>query len=190
MQTKLFDNISINYDVFIVEGPDNSGKDFICNQILAACLRNKETEYSPLLMEPKFIKDGGFSWQDYMMQFKHTVIDLTDKFPVIILNRSWYGEYVYGQLYRNDTYYKDDSWMFNNVMYDFEYNGVNVIYINITADTDVLISREDGKSFSEGKKEKIELEKELFQKLYNRIDYKKITIDTSTNEPKLIDGSL
>lgn len=68
----------------------------------------------------------------------------------IILNRSHYGEYVYGKIYRN---YIDPEYIFDlEKEYDFK-SWFDSVYLIILINSDIkeMIRREDGASLSKGK---------------------------------------
>jgi len=65
----------------------------------------------------------------------------------IILNRSHYGEYVYGKLYRD---YADPEYVFNLDLRHVELLKSAKLIILVNSDFDELLRREDGDSLSQG----------------------------------------
>lgn len=113
-------------------------------------------------------------------------------YDYVILDRSWYSEYVYGQIYRNrlkrDILHKIKL-IELTLMWHMEIEDIYYIYVN-TADLDFVIDNEDGESLSNSKNKAnmlktIKKEQKLFNEIYK--DYSllpkscKHTIDPITN---------
>lgn len=179
--------------ILIIEGPDNCGKNFVINIINNIISENKSwcsphVEYH--CTKPKFPnsisnKQGKILYT--INKYKDILVDVFDNFKssynfvknklipeFIIFNRSWIGEYVYGNIYRDFNY--DESVYIQDtirkyIINDCHYKKENFIYIQLTADTDWLQQNDDNKSLSNNKRELIELEQNRFNDIYNKIDY-------------------
>ena len=83
----------------------------------------------------------------------------------IILNRSHYGEYVYGAMYRG---YTDPEYVFNleRQMHIFETIQDAALIVLVNSDTDALIYREDGDSLSQGQRALIDTEFRRFHDVF------------------------
>lgn len=179
--------------VLIIEGPDNCGKNFIINIINNIIGENKDwcsahLEYH--CTKPKFPDNvSGKNGKVLYTISKYKNI-LTDMFELqlnrynyfsnhtipefIIFNRSWIGEYVYGNIYRG--FNDEDCDLIQNeikkyITYKHNFKKENFIYIQLTASTDWLQCNDDNKSLSNNKRELIELEQKRFNDIYNKIDY-------------------
>ena len=179
--------------VVIIEGPDNCGKNFIINIINNIIGENKDwcsahLEYH--CTKPKFpddVKDNTDKILYTISKYKNILFDLFDvqlnpynynsdhTVPeCIIFNRSWIGEYVYGNIYRGFNDIECDlvqksikKFIINNYHYEKEKS----IYIQLTTSTDWLQHNTNNKSLSENKRELIELEQKRFNDIYSKIDY-------------------
>lgn len=82
---------------------------------------------------------------------------------VVIWNRSYHGEYVYGSMFRD--YSKEEIW---NALQSLEKEiYTNPYFILLTADPEFFLGQEDGHSFSKNlrsKREEMKLFKEIFEK--------------------------
>ena len=179
--------------ILIIEGPDNCGKNFVINIINNIISENKSwcsphVEYH--CTKPKIpdnIKSSINKINYTINKYKDILVAVFDNFECsynfvknelipeyIIFNRSWLGEYVYGNIYRDFNYIESDyiqdiirEYIINDCHYDKE----NFIYIQLTANTDWLQRNDDNKSLSNNKRELIELEQKRFNDIYNKIDY-------------------
>jgi thymidylate kinase len=104
---------------------------------------------------------------------------------VIIWNRSHLGEFVHGQLFRNEDpkEIKDKLLFFENFyFYVHEQNIIDTYLITMIADPEFLLSKEDGNSFSKDLEQKTK-ELELFKEAHNfSLIKKKIMIKVDKNE--------
>lgn len=156
--------------LIIIEGTDNTGKDTLIRNIM---------EYFPMVTYKHFQKPpinvDPLEWQTiHFKDFFRSIIVRSQqhccKDDVIILNRSYQGEYVYGQLYRNE----DPDEIMKMIYYiDIlleRYNQVlNPVYITLLSDSNKIISdNEDGESMSKGDIDRINNEKEKFIEIHNK----------------------
>lgn len=179
--------------ILIIEGPDNCGKNFVINLINNIVSENKDwcsahLEYH--CTKPKFPDSISNKQEKIIITINKYKNILTDLFELqlnrynyvnehtlpefIIFNRSWIGEYVYGNIYRgfNDedcNLIQDEIRKY--ITYNNHFKKENFIYIQLTASTDWLQRNDDNKSLSNNKRELIELEQKRFNDIYNKIDY-------------------
>ena len=179
--------------VLIIEGPDNCGKNFIINIINNIISENKDwcsTHLEYHCTKPKFSSTISDKQEKIIITINEYKNILTELFEIqlnrclyftehtlpefIIFNRSWIGEYVYGNIYRG--FNDDDCDLIQNeikkyITRKYNYNKENFISIQLTASTDWLQHNDDNKSLSNNKRELIELEQKRFNDIYNKIDY-------------------
>ena len=140
--------------VVIIEGPDNVGKTTLLNRLSKVyniyyihCTGPKSTDYTSQTIE---------QWQQYINVLKdiHGISKLknADRM-VVILDRSWVGEYVYGCKYRNandetvcqmiDTCY--------TMLNDMD-NVVNTTILLTVDNPEFCVRNDDGLSLSQANK--------------------------------------
>jgi thymidylate kinase len=155
----------------IIEGTDNVGKDTIINRLTEEFKHNvvihcekpendtplnqslkQENTFAKLLGENIYYNNSLRNNKDFLF----------------IHNRSWYGEYVYGCMYR-----KNDEKYVKNMIFNLELllnNNIDendIVYITLLSDNmDFLVRNDDGLSLSDAKKELIEEETRRFEKIY------------------------
>ena len=163
--------------LIIIEGNDNSGKDTLIHG-LENHLNNKDCKvYHSIAPKSKNPKDAAIEQWNFFIKMIDDI--LIDKESVIILNRAWQGEYVYGCLYRGRNE--------NDVIKDIEYldkltqEYMDVYYVQLIADPIVLKNNEDGLSISQGKLDKIENEKQLFIEMFNHSKINKVLVEVTEN---------
>ena len=148
----------------IIEGPDNTGKDTIINKI-------KEKFNNPLVIHCG--KPISSYWEaarieqrklfsDYIKNIVNNEYD--GMCDVVIFNRAWYGEYVYGTLYRN----RDKNEVREDIKnYEKELFDKDVYYIQLVcSSTELLKNNDDGLSIS-NKIENFKKENELFKEIFD-----------------------
>lgn len=196
------------YKFIIVEGPDNSGKDFVISLIKNLLSENKawcspiaefhctKPSYPDSITDKfKFTKNRyaeiiGSALELYYNKY---ISNYYNNVEYVIFNRSWIGEYVYGNIYRGFTpceakmmqyNIKDDLFdlMLNinekytsNSLFDpnnvEEYVKDNFLYIQLDAKTDWIMLNDDNKSLSNNNSELIKKEQERFNEVFGIIDY-------------------
>jgi len=118
---------------------------------------------TPLSFQAKcFIKEGNLL--DVIKQLEEDQYGYYEN--VVIWNRSPYGEYVYGQMFRNQDPNEIESFLrgFEEL---FLLENPETYLILLTADPDFFLSKEDGNSFSknlEQKSKEVQLFDEIFEK--------------------------
>lgn len=165
-----------NVKLLIVEGLDNTGKTTLVNELISTynniyyihCAKPKSTDPIECALEQyKY-------FQEIIDIIRKAVVYVTP--TLIILDRSWVGEYVYGCLYRGNG----DKYVIDMIMHCYNelekikkyFTDINFTYDTLLMtvdDVEFCIKHEDGKSLSELNKENIEKEIERFNDIYNKI---------------------
>ena len=149
--------------VVIIEGPDNCGKDSLIKKISDQFLTCTIVHYTK--PENKYIQNTIFRGYAYSIITKKYDTD------VVILNRSHYGEYVYGCMYRGISD-KDALEIIEEIDDMYINNNIDTYYIQLMSTSpELLLKNEDYKSLSNGKLEKINQEILRFSEIY---DYSKL----------------
>lgn len=161
--------------LLILEGPDRSGKgtflsvcrDIIPTEKLVTLHSSKPpsviTKYVDEDEAPIVLEEWSFN---YYMNLADSVKALSQINSVIILDRSYLGEFVYGPMYRKATYDNDD--FYNTELEFFRRCGVSLddaFLLNFSDSPEKLVSRDDGMSHSsdiEAKHKELVLFKGLF----------------------------
>ena len=161
--------------IIIIEGTDRTGKDTLINELknLAnhTLIVHCSKPYGKTIDEQN--KNQDILFNDYINKLYedkyHNICDM------IIFNRAWYGEYVYGTLYRNRKKndviklihdIEQDLSIFNKVDKLFTHLD-GVYYIQLINDSpELALSKDDGNSISNDVNDIIK-ETELFKEIYN-----------------------
>lgn len=160
--------------IYLVTGPDNSGKDTII-RALQSCLEKPAHvfHYSAVSGTSKedIIEKSRVMYAQSidLARYAHCMLK-TD----VIFNRFWEGEMIYGPMYRNYT--EQES----RYVLDLETLDPDIVKgIFVTANPDTLLTREDGLSQSKNDIVKIAKECRLFYEFINQSRYKFTTINTT-----------
>lgn len=142
--------------LIIIDGPDNTGKDSAIAKIL---------EHIPNATVQRFVgtkKQGDDALQYQTSIYKNFIGSLSSPISpeVIILNRCWVGEMVYGPLYRNEDYVACTNMVFD--MFDSIPTEIDVKYIYLTAPVNFLVRNDDGLSLSNASEDLIAAELQVF----------------------------
>lgn len=152
----------MNKKLIIIEGTDNVGKDTVINQLL-----NKYKDAKVYHCEKPKSKDAKEATKEQYNSFLSLAKENSiSKDTIIIHNRSWYGEYVYGVKYRNndENEVKKSILEFENILLN---NIDDVCLIMLLSDnSDFLVKNDDGLSISKAKKELIEDETKRFEEIF------------------------
>lgn len=120
-------------------------------------------EDSPLSFQAEcFYKEGDLI--EALSQMENDVYNYYEN--IVIWNRSHLGEYVYGQMFRNNDP-KQTELMISNFEERFLLTNPETYLILLTADPEFFLSKEDGNSFSKNLEQKtteIKLFNEIFDK--------------------------
>jgi len=145
--------------LIIIEGPDNCGKDSLIKKIEEQFLTCTIIHYTK--PDNKYIQNTIF--RGYAYAIVNKVYD-TD---VIILNRSHYGEYVYGCLYRG-IYDKDALDIINEIDNIYMKHNINTYYIQLLSSSEkLLLKNDDNKSLSKGNIDAIGAEIRRFKDIFD-----------------------
>lgn len=142
--------------LIIIDGPDNTGKDSAIAKIL---------EHFPNAAVQRFVgtkKQGDDALQYQTNIYKNFIGSLSspNSPEVIILNRCWVGEMVYGPLYRQENYVDCTNMVFD--MFDSIPPEIDVKYIYLTAPVSFLVRNDDGLSLSNASEDLIAAELQVF----------------------------
>ena len=152
--------------VIIIEGPDNTGKNTLIqsiidnNQIvkLVHCAKPKD-KVNPFKEQCEtFSELARVAVYDYKANLE----------DVLVYNRFYQGEYVYGQMYRNGNrdailamMYDIEEYLLSNIGKD------NIYYVQLVSTSNKLLKKnDDGLSLSNADEEKISEENELFEEVF------------------------
>ena len=152
----------MNKKLIIIEGTDNVGKDTVINQLL-----NKYKDAKVYHCEKPKSKDTKEAAKEQYNSFLNLAKEnSTSKDEIIIHNRSWYGEYVYGVKYRNnnENEVKKSILEFEKIILD-NIDDVCLIML-LSNNSDFLVKNDDGLSISKAKKELIEDETKRFEEIF------------------------
>ena len=186
--------------IVIFEGADNLGKSTIINSIAQRYVNDRDILFmhasAPVLKpgeDPKEVQERTFRQMfakcNYMSNLEHTLE--TSRKNIVFMDRSQYGEYVYGQLYRNQN--PDDILkMFSNIRV---YSSINIIVVHLEASADFVISHDDHKSFTsdydaEKRKASVQKELDLFNECFekaNPANYIKVNVEGEQNNYRNLD---
>lgn len=143
--------------LYIIEGPDNTGKTTL-SQGIFKYYTEQGVPADRILVTHFGVPEGNTpekqakNADNSYLDFAYTISDkkFQRKWDVIILDRAWYGEYVYGPIYRNRK--KEDVAMMIRNVEDIIMNNMdpeNIKLIVTTVDNvGFLDAHEDGKSLS------------------------------------------
>lgn len=153
--------------IVIIEGTDNIGKDTIISNII----KDYETVTLIHCSSPKS-KNISDAIEEQKLLFNNQILDIiTKKYntDILIFNRSFIGEYVYGSIYRNRDMLNTMIYI-NNLedMLNSYINKNDLIYIQLLSSSiELMKNNEDNKSLSKGDYDKIKKEIELFTEIYD-----------------------
>jgi len=160
--------------LIIIEGPDNCGKNTLINKLSENFLTVTNIHYNK--PENKYIQNTIFRGYAY------AIVNKVYNTDVVILNRSHYGEYVYGCLYRNISD-KDAIDIIQEIDDIYLQNNIDVYYIQLLSTSDsLLLKNDDNKSLSEGNITKIEIEQNRFRTIFEKSKLNKKIIYINDNE--------
>ena len=155
--------------IIIIEGVDNTGKNTLIQSIIDNNKIVKLVHCDKPAVEPG---DDPFEEQCrlfYIHAYNAVQDKLRNDIDVIVFNRYYQGEYVYGQMYRNGDTDKikqmisiTEEYLLKNFDYD------DIYYVQLTSTSVKLLQKnDDGKSLSNADTEKMLKELELFDDVYD-----------------------
>lgn len=164
--------------LIIVDGPDNTGKDTAIADIL--------TQF-PNAAVRQFVGTDKMGVEALKYQtglYKDFIASLSSPTSpeVIICNRCWVGEMVYGPLYRNEDYVACATMVFD--MFDNIPTDIRVKYIYMTAPVNFLVRNDDGLSLSNASSDLISVELQTFDAAFNILSKKDIIKTYKVNVAK------
>ena len=155
--------------IIIIEGVDNTGKNTLIQSIIDNNKIVKLVHCDKPVVEPG---DDPFEEQCrlfYIHAYNAVQDKLRNDIDVIVFNRYYQGEYVYGQMYRNgdpDKIKQMISITEEYLLKNFDYD--DIYYVQVTSTSVKLLQKnDDGKSLSNADTEKMLKELELFDDVYD-----------------------
>ena len=160
--------------LIIIEGPDNCGKNTLINKLSENFLTVTNIHYAK--PENKYIQPILFRGYAY------SIVNKVYNTDAIILNRSHYGEYVYGCLYRGIS--EDDALdIIEEIDSIYLKYNIDAYYIQLYSSSDaLLVKNEDNKSLSQGNIKKIEVEQNRFLEIFDHSLLNKIKIQINNGD--------
>jgi thymidylate kinase len=161
--------------IIIIEGTDNVGKDTVIKRLEAEFINcavvhcekppHATSKEQALYQQSSFINLMANTLYQYIAYSK---LGIGDEFAMIH-NRSWYGEYVYGCMYRdNDPTFVKHMIKTLETALNNSIKPNDLCFITLLSDNMEFLSRnEDGLSLSSGKQDLIKLETERFKEIHN-----------------------
>lgn len=151
--------------LIIIEGPDNCGKDTLIMKILEQYPTTTIIHCSKPISKKYSAKEQDLLFETYINNICDGKYNNTH---IILFNRGFHGEFVYGTLYRKRLEYEVES-MIYNLEKKLLSNHIDVKYIQLlSSNYKLLVKNEDGKSLSDGNLNKIEMECIKFLKIFEQ----------------------
>lgn len=169
--------------VIIIEGTDNTGKNTLIqglcelyNHVMLIHCTTPPKKYTNT--QKAMYQDASFySYANKLCS--HFYDDVAD---IVIFNRAWYGEYVYGTLYRNRTKESVKNMLDTIETSLNEVNSLDVYYVQLVCDsTELLKKNDDGKSIS-NRIDNIIHETDLFVEAFSNSSLKKLLVKVNEDD--------
>lgn len=153
----------------IIEGPDNCGKNTLINKLsenfeivkIVHCGKPKgETDEDKALYQHNY----------FQRLCEIAVMDSNTSTDATIHNRSWYGEYVYGPIYRNTDKKFIEEYIKNieeSLLTSFKPEDIYYIQL-MSSSVELLAKNDDNLSLSNANTELIKTECEQFTEIFNK----------------------
>lgn len=169
--------------VIIIEGPDNTGK----NTLIESIINNNNNVKLIHCGTPKSKEDPYTEQKELFKKLVNIAISeyRANETDVIVFNRFYQGEYVYGQMYRGISPIEIKMFIKNlekvlttNIFEE------DLYYVQLLSSSPkLLIKNDDGKSLSNADEDKIWKEIRLFENIYNESKiWKKTRIYVNTGD--------
>lgn len=157
--------------VIIIEGLDNTGKSTVIDEIkdklsgqrikLIHCEKPSGSTYTEMAQNQN----------DFFINIARSIISYkkNNLFDAVILDRAWYGEFVYGQLYREHNPFDikmNIASIEDSLNYYFKKDELSFILLNVD-NIEFSVKHDDGLSISEADKEKMLIEQKMFETIFN-----------------------
>ena len=170
--------------VIIVEGMDNTGKSTMIDRLIKYLARKDGLDADKQIYVKHLVKPDGENDIERATNIDITNFNLAtflinahkeNKYKYIILDRAWYSEYVYGQLYRNRQEHEIRKRVQNIEEYlnNYFFKHIDTVsfhlLIFLATDPNFYIKHEDGQSLSIGNEQRDLIIKEM--SLFTNIAY-------------------
>lgn len=170
--------------VIIVEGMDNTGKSTMIDRLVKYLARKDGIDTEKQIYVKHLVKPDGENDIERATNIDITNFNLAtflinahkeNKYKYIILDRAWYSEYVYGQLYRNRQEHEIRKRVQNIEEYlnNYFFKHIDTVsfhlLIFLATDPNFYIKHEDGQSLSIGNEQRDLIIKEM--SLFTNIAY-------------------
>ena len=162
----------------IIEGMDNTGKNTIIQKLME--------KYSVVKIihsgkpKSKTNEEAQIEQQQTFNNYANEVLNESKMTEAFIFNRAWYGEYVYGCIYREANPYMVLQ-MITYIENKLDNNETYLITL-IADNAQFLVKNDDGLSLSNVDLMKLGAEKERFIKVHNHSKLKKKLITVNDGE--------
>lgn len=167
--------------IIIIEGQDNTGKDTLINK-LKSLLKDVDIIHCEK-PESTNNKDAALEQDSLFFDIISVILKSSNEHN-ILLNRAWYGEYVYGCIYRgrSDDDVKQLIYIIENIIKEHKelHDDFDIYYINMYCDSEnLLYNNDDGKSLSDAKIELLKEEARRFKEIfdYSSLNKKNIKVN-------------
>ena len=170
--------------VIIVEGMDNTGKSTMIDRLVKYIAKKDGIDAEKQIYIKHLVKPDGENDIERATNIDITNFNLAtflinahkeNKYKYIILDRAWYSEYVYGQLYRNRQEHEIRKRVQNIEEYlnNYFFKHIDTVsfhlLIFLATDPNFYIKHEDGQSLSIGNEQRDLIIKEM--SLFTNIAY-------------------
>ena len=168
--------------LIIVEGVDNCGKDFVISELKKRFVKGTITEMHCTRPQGKTPEEQARFQDKEFMRIAKMILNADTENNTVILNRSWLGEYVYGQLYRGR-----DAYSIKKMIATVESTLCSVwdstYVICLLPDCpEFIVKHDDNKSLSDNNIKKIAEEIDLFDQATLLSSFKSKVITVSKND--------
>lgn len=166
--------------VIIIEGTDNTGKDTLIKGIRKQFSGFKIKNIHCSVPQHKHNLDAAIEQNAYFLNLVDDILSNKYNADIIIFNRAWYGEYVYGPIYRERDP-KDVKKLILRL--EEKLQDVDVSYIQLLSNNiNLLVKNDDGKSLANNKTPLMFVEFKHFQQIFRASKIKKKKLITVNDE--------
>lgn len=159
--------------VLIFEGCDNLGKTTLINKFIEEFRNTRDIVLIHSRGPEKNCPDPFEFQKTFFQSIVKKIVDIAEfekKHPetnkhIVLLDRSWYGEYVYGQIYRDGDSEEILEEIIDKCDFELANNKISAIDVYLRASAEFIVNHDDGLSLSskEQYQKKLKLvKKELF----------------------------
>lgn len=159
--------------IIIIEGLDNTGKTTLIQGLheyyQSHNLSVQRIHFSAPTGKDTFEELARKQNTEYM-DMATSLVDMAsaDLIDVVIIDRCWYSEYVYGQMYRErsaESVWKNISDVENILTIYFDEKDISLVLLDVN-DINFSVKHEDGLSISKADADKIAVEQKLFNEVF------------------------